>query len=99
MSDARKDVAKLINLEESRAISMHYCGHALNLAVGDCMKSSKICKDTLDTFFKITKLFLSREMQHMNEFNLAIKTMAAPLEFVLSVIPDRLSMLMLLRVF
>ena len=56
MSGARKGVAKLINQEESRAIYMHCYGHALNLAVGDCMKSSKICKDTLDTSFEITRL-------------------------------------------
>ena len=56
MSGSRKGVAKLINQEESRAIYMHCYGHALNLAVGDCMKSSKICKDTLDTSFEITRL-------------------------------------------
>ena len=56
MSGACKGVAKLINQEESRAIYMHCYGHALNLAVGDCMKSSKICKDSLDTAFEITKL-------------------------------------------
>jgi len=55
-SGARKGVAKIINQEESRAIYMHYYGHALNLAVGDCMKSSKVCKDTLDTLFEITRL-------------------------------------------
>ena len=56
MSGIHKGVAKLINLEESRAIYMHCYGHTLNLAVGDCMKSSKICKDTLDTSFEITRL-------------------------------------------
>ena len=44
MSGACKDVAKLINQEESCVIYMHCYGHALNLAVGDCMKSSKICR-------------------------------------------------------
>jgi len=56
MSGARKGVAKIINQEESRAIYMHCYGHVLNLAVGDCMKSSKVCKDTLDTPFEITRL-------------------------------------------
>jgi len=52
----RQSVAKLINQEDSHAIYMHWYGHALNLVVGDCMKSSKICKDTLDTSFEITRL-------------------------------------------
>ena len=56
MSDARKGVAKLINQDESQPTYIHCYGHALNLAVGDCLKSSKICKDTLDTSFEITKL-------------------------------------------
>ena len=43
MSGFHKGVAKLINQEESHAIYMHCYGHALNLAVNDCMKSSKIC--------------------------------------------------------
>ena len=56
MSGARKGVAKLINQEESCAIYMHCYGHALNLAVGNCIKYSNICKDSLDTAFKIIKL-------------------------------------------
>ena len=56
MSGAHKGVAKLINQEESRTIYMHCYGHALNIAVADCMESSKICKDTLDTSFEITRL-------------------------------------------
>ena len=56
MSGACKGVAKLINQEESHAIYMQCYGHALNLAFGDCMKSSMICKDTLDTSFEITRL-------------------------------------------
>ena len=42
--------------EESLAIYMHCYGHALNLAVSGCMKSSKICKDALDAAFEITRL-------------------------------------------
>ena len=45
MSSAHKGVAKLINLEESCAIYIHCDGHVLNLAVGNCMKSSKVCKE------------------------------------------------------
>ena len=56
MNGARKGVAKLIDQEESCVIYMHCYGHALNLAVCNCMKSSKICKDSQDTAFEITKL-------------------------------------------
>ena len=56
MSGAHNRVTKLINQEESRAIYMHCYGLALNLAVGDCLKSSNIYKDTLDTSFEITRL-------------------------------------------
>ena len=31
-------------------------GHALNLAVGDTIKESKVIKDVLDTAFEVTKL-------------------------------------------
>ena len=64
MSGALKGVAKL---EESCTIYMHCYGHVLNLAVGDCMKSSKICKDTLDTSFEISRLikFSTKETQHL----------------------------------
>jgi len=48
MSGARKGVAKLITQEGSHAICIHCYAHALNLAVGDCMMSSNICKDTLE---------------------------------------------------
>ena len=34
----------------------HCYGHALNLAVGDTVKQSKICKDALDTAFEITRM-------------------------------------------
>jgi len=56
MSGACKDVVKLINQEESHAIYMHCYGYVSTLAVGDCMKSPSICKDTLQTSFEITRL-------------------------------------------
>ena len=56
MSGARKGVASLITKEESRALCTHCYGHALNLAVADTVKQSKICKDALDTAFEITRL-------------------------------------------
>ena len=56
MSGARKGVVSLITKEESRALCTHCYGHALNLAVADTVKQSKICKDALDTAFEITRL-------------------------------------------
>ena len=34
----------------------HCYGHALNLAVQDAMKQSKVCRDALDTAYEISKL-------------------------------------------
>ena len=31
-------------------------GHALNLAVGDTLKQSRLCHDSMDTAFEISKL-------------------------------------------
>ena len=56
MRGAKGGVAKLLCKEESRAVYMHCYGHALNLAVGDTIKESKIMKDVLDTAFEVTKL-------------------------------------------
>ncbi len=56
MSGARKGVAAMITKEESRAIYTHCYGHALNLAVADTVKQSKVCGDALDTAFEITRL-------------------------------------------
>ena len=56
MSGARKGVAAIITQEESRALYTHCYGHALNLAVADTVKQSKICRDALDTAFEITRL-------------------------------------------
>ena len=56
MSGARKGVAAMIKQEESRALYMHCYGHALNLAVADTVKQSKVCRDVLDTAFERTRL-------------------------------------------
>ena len=56
MSGAKKGVAAIIMQEESRALYTHCYGHALNLAVADTVKQSKICRDALDTAFEITRL-------------------------------------------
>ena len=63
-----KGVATQLARKEKRAVSAHCYGHALNLAVGDSMKHSKVCKDDLDTAFEISKLiytFLSVEQSEL----------------------------------
>ena len=52
----RKGVAAIITQEESRALYTHCYGHAMNLAVADTVKQSKVCRDALDTAFEITRL-------------------------------------------
>jgi len=56
MSGSRNGVAKKILEEENRALYTHCYGHALNLAVSNTMKKSKVCKDALETAFEITRL-------------------------------------------
>ena len=78
MSGARKGVAVIITQEESHALYTHCYGHALNLAVTDTVKQSKVCRDALDTAFEITRLikFLPKEMQHLTKSSLAMKMIA-----------------------
>lgn len=56
MSGIRGGVATQILAEEKRATYSHCYGHALNLAIAGCMKQSKLCCETLETAFEITKL-------------------------------------------
>ena len=42
--------------DEKRAIFIHCHAHALNLAVGDCIKKSKVCCEALETAFEISRL-------------------------------------------
>ena len=49
-------VAVQIQAKESRAVLTHCYGHALNLAVGGTIKQSKLCRDSMDTAFEISKL-------------------------------------------
>ena len=56
MSGSRNGVATQIMAEEKRAVYTHCYGHALNLAVGDAIKQSKVCRDALETAFEISKL-------------------------------------------
>ena len=56
MSGNRNGVATQIMAEEKRAVYAHCYGHALNLAVGDAIKQSKVCHDFMETAFEISKL-------------------------------------------
>lgn len=56
MAGCRNGVATQIQAKEKRAILTHCYGHALNLAVSDSIKQSKICQDAMDSAFEISKL-------------------------------------------
>ena len=56
MSGIKNGVAKRISDKEPHAVFTHCYGHALNLAVGDTVKSSKIMKSSLETVHEISKL-------------------------------------------
>ena len=86
---------------------MHCYGHALNLAVADYMKSSKIYKDTSNTSFEITKLIIFSpkrnaafdQIRVSNQDDKCTLIMITLLEFILFAILDGLSVVMPLRVF
>ena len=52
----RNRVAKRLKDEENCAVFLHRYGHALNLAVGDPVKCSRLLKDTLEVTFEVSKL-------------------------------------------
>ena len=56
MSGCKNGFAKQISDKETKAIYTHCYGHALNLAVGDMVKQSKIMRDALDATFQMSKL-------------------------------------------
>lgn len=56
MAGKKSGVATRIQQEEPRAIFTHCYGHALNLSVGDTIKSCKVMKNSLDTCFELIKL-------------------------------------------
>ena len=56
MSGSRRGVAAQICGDEKKALYTHCYGHALNLAVSDTIKQSKVCCDALDTAYEITRL-------------------------------------------
>ena len=56
MTGSRNGVAAQLRQEETRAVLTHCYGHALNLAVEDTIKKSKVCCDAMDVGFEISKL-------------------------------------------
>ena len=56
MAGSRTGTATQLRQVEERAIFTHCYGHALNLAVADVVKESRIVRDVLDTVREITKL-------------------------------------------
>ena len=54
MARSMRGVAAQLQAEEPRALSTHCYGHALNLAIADAMKQSKVCRDALDTAFEVS---------------------------------------------
>ena len=59
MTGGKTGVAKILRDEEPRAILTHCYGHALNLAVGDCVKQCNVMKAALDIVAEISKLIKS----------------------------------------
>ena len=56
MRGSRNCVATQIPSLERRDVYMHCFGHALNLAVADTLKQSRVCREALETAYEITKL-------------------------------------------
>ena len=56
MHGSRNGVAARISSEEKHVVFTHCYGHAFNLAISDCVKKCKVCSDTLNVAFEITKL-------------------------------------------
>ena len=55
MSGSKRSLAAQIQAKEGRAVLTHCLGHALNVAVGDTIKQYKLCHDSMDTVFEISK--------------------------------------------
>ena len=65
MVGSKNGVATQLLAKEKRAVLTHCYGHALNLAVGDSMKQSKVCRDALDTAYEISKLLRFSPKRHV----------------------------------
>ena len=56
MSGSKTGVQSHFLQREPRALFTHCYGHSLSLAVGDALKSNKVCRDALDVAFEVSKL-------------------------------------------
>lgn len=56
MSGAKKGVAKVLLDEEPHAVFTHCYGHALNLAVSDCVKQCNVMKTAFEVVTEVSKL-------------------------------------------
>ena len=56
ITGSKNCVAIRLLADEPRALLTHCYGHALNLAVADTIKQSKVCSDALDIAFGVSKL-------------------------------------------
>ena len=56
MAGSRSGVSTQLSSQEPHAVYTNCYGHALNLAVGDVMKKSRLMEDTLNTTSEISKL-------------------------------------------
>ena len=61
MSGTRSGVASQLMAKEKRAVYTHCYGHALNLAIGDTIKLSKVCCETLETALEACQVFTKEE--------------------------------------
>ena len=71
MSGSRTGIVTRICTEEKRAIYVHCYAHALNPAVGTTLKQSKICSDSMDVAFEISKLINFSPKDHSDDDSLS----------------------------
>jgi len=57
MVECKIGVATQLLAKEKRAMLTHCYDHVLNMAVGDPMKQSIVCRDALDTAYEISEIF------------------------------------------
>ena len=91
MSGIRSGVAKQIADIEPRAIFTHCYGHALNLAVADTVKQSKVMRNALETTYETENLY--NIPQKEKQFSKRLKQICLMLQLLESehyVLPDGL---------
>ena len=91
MSGSRNGVASQICSEEKRALYVRCHAHALNLAVGYCIKNSKVCHEALETAFEIYKLikFSPKRNAAFDKINAEIVSDESPVGGIRTLCPTR----------